>query len=66
MEHLLPLTNSLVDWVAVKPYHLILKLVARMSARIFLGYPLCRNEQWLEISTQFTENGEIIHEFPEA
>lgn len=44
-------------WVTVRPYHLILKLVARISARIFLGYPLCRNEQWLEISTEFTENG---------
>ena len=48
---------SVVGWVAIKPYHTILRLVARISARIFLGQPLCRNEQWLEISTEFTENG---------
>ena len=52
------LIKYIIDsWVAIKPYHSILQLVARISARIFLGYPLCRNEQWLEISTQFTENG---------
>ncbi len=49
--------RTIDDWVIIKPYHSILKLVARISARIFLGYPLCRNEQWLEISTEFTENG---------
>lgn len=56
----MPLTrrHSVIDrWVIVKPYHLILRLVARISARVFLGHPLCRNEQWLEISTEFTENG---------
>lgn len=45
------------DWVVVKPYYTILRLVARISARIFLGLPYCRNEEWLEISTEFTENG---------
>ncbi|MCJ1438191.1 hypothetical protein MMC27_007578 [Xylographa pallens] len=44
------------DWVAIKPYYSVLRLVARISARIFLGLPLCRNEQWLNISTEFTEN----------
>ncbi len=44
-------------WVTINPYHSILKLVARISARIFLGLPLCRDNQWLEISTEFTENG---------
>lgn len=44
-------------WVTIKPYHSILRLVARISARIFVGYPMCRNEEWLEVSTEFTENG---------
>ena len=43
-------------WVAIKPYHTILSIVARISARVFIGFPLCRSEKWLEISTQFTEN----------
>jgi cytochrome P450 len=44
------------DWVAMKPYHTVLRLVSRISARIFLGKPLCRDERWLEISTEYTEN----------
>ncbi|RDL34575.1 Uncharacterized protein BP5553_07703 [Venustampulla echinocandica] len=44
------------EWVSIKPYHVILRLVSRISARIFLGLPLCRSEEWLEISTEFTEN----------
>ncbi|KAF2763381.1 cytochrome P450 [Pseudovirgaria hyperparasitica] len=44
------------EWVQIKPYHSILRLVARVSARVFLGVPLCRSEEWLEISTEFTEN----------
>ena len=28
-------------------------MVAQASARIFVGYPLCRNEEWLECSTKF-------------
>ncbi|PYH91567.1 cytochrome P450 [Aspergillus ellipticus CBS 707.79] len=50
------LTQSEDEWVTVKPYHTILDFVARVSARIFLGKPLCRNPEWLEVSTQFTEN----------
>ncbi|KAH8878739.1 cytochrome P450 [Thozetella sp. PMI_491] len=50
------LTDSEGRWVTIKPYHTILDLVARVSARIFLGKPFCRNPEWLEISTQFTEN----------
>ncbi|KAL9097267.1 MAG: hypothetical protein Q9165_000694 [Trypethelium subeluteriae] len=44
------------DWVAIKPYHSMLRLVSRISASIFLGKPFCRDERWLEISTEFTEN----------
>ena len=29
-------------------------LVARMSAKVFMGYPACRNEEWLKISIAFT------------
>lgn len=29
-------------------------LVARMSAKVFMGYPACRNEEWLKISIEFT------------
>lgn len=51
------------EWVTIKPYYTLLGFVARVSARIFIGKPLCRNPEWLEISTQFTENG-IVASYP--
>ena len=33
-----------------------LDLVARLSSRVFLGQPLCRNKSWLEISKSYTVN----------
>ncbi|KAJ5113809.1 cytochrome P450 [Penicillium angulare] len=50
------LTKSEDEWVTIKPYHMVADVVARVSARIFLGKPICRNPEWLEVSTQFTEN----------
>ncbi|KAJ6031352.1 cytochrome P450 [Penicillium herquei] len=54
IEHVL--TKSEDEWETIKPYHLVADVVARVSARIFLGKRLCRNPVWLEVSTQFTEN----------
>jgi len=48
--------NCKDDWIAIKPYHDILRIVARISARVFLGLPFCRNEEWLETSVEYTEN----------
>lgn len=35
---------------------IILRIIARMSARTFVGLPLCRNEEWLHASIHYTEN----------
>lgn len=51
------------EWTTIKPYHTILELVARTSARVFVGLPLCRTAEWLEISTQFTEQGETFSQY---
>jgi len=32
----------------------VLEMVARLSSRVFLGLPLCRNEEWLEIAKTYT------------
>ncbi len=37
-------------------YNILLRVVARVSARIFIGMPMCRNEEWLKTSIQYTEN----------
>ena len=57
MEHHFPKSDG---WTVIKPYHKVLELVASTSARVFVGLPLCRTTEWLEISTQFTENSKII------
>lgn len=31
----------------------VVELIARMSSRTFLGKPLCRNRQWLDITSQY-------------
>ena len=34
----------------------MLRIVARTSARIFVGLPLCRDEEWLRITEHYTED----------
>ena len=43
------------EWITIKPYHTILELVARTSARVLVRLSLCHSEKWLAMSTQFTE-----------
>jgi cytochrome P450 len=44
------------DWKDVSIYDIILHLVARISARVFVGQPTCRNQEWLDTSIRFTEH----------
>jgi ent-kaurene oxidase len=32
------------------------RLVSRMSAKVFMGYPACRDEDWLNLSIGFTHD----------
>ncbi|GBF67140.1 ent-kaurene oxidase P450 [Trichophyton mentagrophytes] len=43
-------------WVPISINHLMLRLLARVSARIFVGRANCRNEEWLSASIDYTEN----------
>ncbi|KAF2008612.1 ent-kaurene oxidase [Aaosphaeria arxii CBS 175.79] len=42
------------DWKEYKVYEEILDVVARISTRVFLGPELCRNEEWLRITKNYT------------
>ena len=44
------------EWVSIKPYDVILRLVARAGSRVFIGEPVCRDEAWLDASITFTAN----------
>lgn len=42
------------EWTEMLIYPAALELIARLSSRVFLGPALCRNEEWLEITQNFT------------
>ncbi|WPH04790.1 Hypothetical protein R9X50_00768600 [Acrodontium crateriforme] len=48
--------KDLQEFKQVHIYELLLRIVARISARVFIGEPHCRNEEWLTTSIQYTEN----------
>lgn len=41
------------EWTPIDLHDKLLRVVAQASARIFVGYPMCRNEEWLDCSTKF-------------
>ena len=47
------------EWHALALKEASLNLVARLSSRVFLGKPLCRNERWLQIAKNYTVDGFI-------
>lgn len=42
------------EWKTVELKAPVQKLVSRLSSRVFLGRPLCRNPRWLEIAADYT------------
>lgn len=48
------LADSLLEWQTISLTGLISNLIARLSSRVFLGEELCRNEEWLAITSQYT------------
>ena len=44
------------EFETVAIYEVLLRIVARISARVFVGPDLCRNDEWLNTSIHYTEN----------
>lgn len=44
------------EWVEVQIYEILLRIIARIWARVLIGDPACKNEEWLQISMKYTEN----------
>ncbi|KAF8844237.1 cytochrome P450 [Paxillus ammoniavirescens] len=42
------------EWKSVPAFQTIRQVVCRTSNRIFVGLPLCRNPDWIDITMQFT------------
>ncbi|KAH8768417.1 cytochrome P450 [Diaporthe sp. PMI_573] len=63
------LTDS-TEWHEVIPSRDILGLIARLSSRVFVGDELCRNEDWIKASSEYTTasfgNGDKLRAWPRA
>ncbi|KAK8055059.1 cytochrome P450 [Apiospora rasikravindrae] len=44
------------EWVEVNVYQTLLRMVARLSTRVFVGLPLCRDPEFLEACESFNRN----------
>ncbi|KAF2706116.1 cytochrome P450 [Pleomassaria siparia CBS 279.74] len=44
------------EWTPIKPYYTLLEVSARVSSRVLVGYPMCQDPTWIDISKNFTEN----------
>ncbi|CAA7264109.1 unnamed protein product [Cyclocybe aegerita] len=58
------------DWSSIKVLDTMMKIVARASNRIFIGAPLCRDPDYIDLNVQFTVDvvraGEILCMVPHA
>ncbi|KAK0212144.1 cytochrome P450 [Desarmillaria ectypa] len=56
------------DWVEVPAYKTILQIVCRVSNRVFVGLPLCRNPDYIKLNINYAVNvvvcAHIINLFP--
>ncbi|KAK7058659.1 hypothetical protein VNI00_002295 [Paramarasmius palmivorus] len=61
----IPMTT---DWVKVPTLDKVLRIVVRASNRLFVGLPLCRNEEWKELNINLTrlffQMSETMNLFP--
>ena len=48
------LINDGLEWTEVDIQQSIRMLVSRMSAKVFVGYPACRDMEWLQVSIDFS------------
>lgn len=49
----IPLTG---DWTSVNAYTKVVQIVARASNRVFVGLPLCREPEYLQVNIDFTKS----------
>jgi len=57
-SYLMLIIYTVTEWKSVEIFTTVLRMVARTSSRVFVGLPLCRNEDWLTVAMNFT--GDII------
>ncbi|VDC00309.1 unnamed protein product [Peniophora sp. CBMAI 1063] len=57
------------QWVKVRTQPMLQNVICRVSNRLFVGLPLCRNEEWIKLNIEFTLHAvigaQILRLFPE-
>ncbi|GJJ15189.1 hypothetical protein Clacol_009465 [Clathrus columnatus] len=53
MDDNIPLTEY---WTSLHAYSTMVQIIARASNRIFVGLPLCRNTEYLQVNIDYTAN----------
>lgn len=43
-------------WTEIDIHHILLRVVAMVSGRVFIGPELCRNEQYIDVAIDYTLN----------
>ncbi|KAG5811658.1 hypothetical protein H9Q74_004536 [Fusarium xylarioides] len=43
-----------LEWHGVKPQEDLIRIVSRVSSRIFMGEELCRDKEWNKVSSEYT------------
>jgi cytochrome P450 len=44
------------EWTSIKLYYRLLEVSSRVSSRVLVGYPICQDPRWIDVSSNFTEN----------
>ena len=44
------------DWVSVNMQETVLDIISRFTMRLFVGFPLCRNEEWLSLNVSIVKD----------
>ncbi|KAH6991556.1 cytochrome P450 [Fusarium venenatum] len=56
------------EWREMQPSKDFIRIVSRMSSRVFVGEGLCRNEEWVKLSGEYTVQafmtGDILRTYP--
>ncbi|KAK7446303.1 hypothetical protein VKT23_014509 [Stygiomarasmius scandens] len=57
------------DWTVIPAFSTVMQIVCRTSNRLFVGLPLCRDPDWINLNIQFTidvmKAAQIIKLFPD-
>ncbi|EYE91684.1 cytochrome P450 [Aspergillus ruber CBS 135680] len=57
LTHDLPVME---DWTSIPLLPVMVKIIARMSNRAFVGFPVCRNEKWLDAAAGFSHHVTMV------